>query len=79
MHGEPSLNPGFDSYHADINQRKRDQKPHLGYDSMNPFIVKGRSAYGIRNYMLKVCYLGIILNLFFIWSNCRENNMSRRS
>ena len=57
MHGEPSLSPGFDSYqHADINsiQGGTLKLASLGtYDSMNPFIVKGRSAYGIRNYIFE--------------------------
>ena len=57
MHGEPSLNPGFDSYqHADINSTQGGtlKLASLGtYDSMNPFIVKGRSAYGIRNYIFE--------------------------
>ena len=57
MHGEPSLSPGFDSYqHADINSMQGGtlKLASLGtYDSMNPFIVKGRSAYGIRNYIFE--------------------------
>mgnify|MGYP001257118776 FL=1 len=57
MHGEPSLSPGFDSYqHADINPMQGGtlKLASLGtYDSMNPFIVKGRSAYGIRNYIFE--------------------------
>ena len=57
MHGEPSLSPGFDSYqHADINSTQGGtlKLASLGtYDSMNPFIVKGRSAYGIRNYIFE--------------------------
>ena len=57
MHGEPSLSPGSDSYqHADINsiQGGTLKLASLGtYDSMNPFIVKGRSAYGIRNYIFE--------------------------
>ncbi len=57
MHGEPSLRPGFDSYqHADINSMQGGtlKLASLGtYDSMNPFIVKGRSAYGIRNYIFE--------------------------
>ena len=57
MHGEPSLSPGFESYqHADINSMQGGtlKLASLGtYDSMNPFIVKGRSAYGIRNYIFE--------------------------
>lgn len=57
MHGEPSLSPGSDSYqHADINSMQGGtlKLASLGtYDSMNPFIVKGRSAYGIRNYIFE--------------------------
>ena len=57
MHGEPSLSAGFDSYqHADINSMQGGtlKLASLGtYDSMNPFIVKGRSAYGIRNYIFE--------------------------
>jgi len=57
MHGEPSLSPGFDGYqHADTNSMQGGtlRLASLGtYDSMNPFIVKGRSAYGIRNYIFE--------------------------
>ena len=68
MHGEPSLSPGFDSYqHADINSTQGGvlKLASLGtYDSMNPFIVKGRSAYGIRNYIFESLLSRIILNHF---------------
>jgi peptide/nickel transport system substrate-binding protein len=57
MHGEPGLSPGFDGYqHADTNSMQGGtlRLASLGtYDSMNPFIVKGRSAYGIRNYIFE--------------------------
>ena len=57
MHGEPSLISGFDSYqHADRNSTQGGtlKLASLGtYDSMNPFIIKGRSAYGIRNYIFE--------------------------
>ena len=57
MHGEPSLGSRFDSYqHADINSTQGGtlKLSSLGsYDSMNPFIIKGRSAYGIRNYIFE--------------------------
>ena len=57
MHGEPSLISGFDSYqHADRNSTQGGtlKLASLGtYDSMNPFIIKGRSAFGIRNYIFE--------------------------
>ena len=57
MHGEPSLSSSFESYqHADINSTQGGtlKLASLGtYDSMNPFIIKGRSAYGIRNYIFE--------------------------
>ncbi len=57
MHGEPSLGSRFDSYqHADINSTQGGtlKLSSLGsYDSMNPFIIKGRSAYGIRNFIFE--------------------------
>ena len=57
MHGEPTLSSGFDSYqHANINATKGGtlRLASLGtYDSMNPFIVKGRTAYGIKNYIFE--------------------------
>ena len=57
MHGEPALNSDFDSYqHAEINPTQGGilRLASLGtYDSMNPFIVKGRSAYGIRNHVFE--------------------------
>ena len=46
----------FSYQHANINATKGGtlRLASLGtYDSMNPFIVKGRSAYGIRNYIFE--------------------------
>ncbi len=57
MHGNPETDMPFDSYqHArvDASQGGILKLASLGtYDSMNPFIVKGRSAYGIRNYIFE--------------------------
>ena len=55
--GSQVLVQDSDSYqHADINSMQGGtlKLASLGtYDSMNPFIVKGRSAYGIRNYIFE--------------------------
>ncbi len=57
MHGEPILPPDFDNFqHVNINpvQGGTLKLASLGtYDSMNPFIVKGRSAYGIRSHIFE--------------------------
>ena len=57
MHGEPILDPDFDNFqHVNINpvQGGTLKLASLGtYDSMNPFIVKGRSAYGIRSHVFE--------------------------
>ena len=57
MHGEPSLSPGSIATNMQILIQRKEgllKLASLGtYDSMNPFIVKGRSAYGIRNYIFE--------------------------
>ena len=86
MHGEPALNDNFlhlDYVNPNAKKGGTFKLASLGtFDSTNPFVIKGRSAYGIRDYvyesLLKRNY-SEPFSLYKFVLNVRLEMMDRRS